>query len=709
MAQLRLADQLPEAWETKEIQLTGVVASLPQRFERGERFVFDVESVQTRDARVPSRVQLAWYRSWDDLPDTEETAEPRAVRPGERWRFTVSLKRPHGNANPHGFDYEAWLLERNIRATGSIRSRAEMQRLDRFVWRPGYSVERLREAIRNRFLAALPDAPYLGVLIALTVGDQRSIPNAQWQVFNRTGVTHLVSISGLHVTMVAALFAALINALWRRSESLMRRLPAQKAAVVAGWLAALFYALLAGFEVPAQRTLYMLSVVALALWSGRNFGVSRTLLLALFVVLVLDPWAVLATGFWLSFGAVGLLFLVGSSRVGEASGWRAVLAQWGTTQWAVTIGSLPLLLLFFQQFSLVSPLANAVAIPVVSFIITPLALLFALIPWTPLLYFDHWLMSLLMTLLEWLAAWPVWQQPAPPLWASLVAVVGVLWLLLPRGFPSRWLGVYLLLPGLFWPAARPVAGTAWVDVLDVGQGMAVVVQTAGHTLLYDSGPLYSTEANAGQRVVVPYLRASGVRRLDTLVVSHRDKDHSGGVTAVQAAMPIDRLLSSIPELAGEDCRAGQQWEWDGVRFAILHPDSTDHSDPGKKPNNLSCVLRIETAGGSMLLPADIEAADELAMLERSPSRLRSTVLLAPHHGGNGSSSPEFISAVAPRDVVFSAGYRNAFKHPRPEVLERYASSQPWRTDLQGAIRVALSDSVGISAWREGRPRYWQDR
>lgn len=508
--------------------------------------------------------------------------------------------------------------------------------------------------------------------------------------------------------MVAALFAALINGLWRRSENLMRHLPAQKAAVVAGWLAALAYALLAGFEVPAQRTLYMLSVVALALWSGRNFGVSRTLLLALFVVLVLDPGAVLAMGFWLSFGAVGLLFLVGSARVGEARGWRAVLAQWGITQWAVTIGSLPLLLLFFQQFSLVSPLANAVAIPVVSFIITPLALLFALIPWTPLLYFDHGLMSLLMTVLEWLAAWPVWQQPAPPLWASLVAVVGVLWLLLPRGFPARWLGFYLLLPALFWPAPRPESGKAWVDVLDVGQGMAVVVQTAGHTLLYDSGPLYSAEANAGQRVVVPYLRATGVRRLDTLVVSHRDKDHAGGVTAIQAAIPIDRLLSSIPELSGEDCHAGQYWEWDGVSFAILHPDAADYADPSKRPNNRSCVLRVETAGGSMLLPADIEADDERLLIERSSSLLRSTVLLAPHHGGNGSSTPEFISAVAAHDVVFSAGYRNAFKHPRPEVLERYAASQPWRTDLQGAIRVVLSDSVGLSAWRQERRRYWQD-
>ena len=714
MAQQRLGDQLSAAWEVRDVQVTGVIASLPQRFERGERFEFDVESVQTEGVgvgdtaaeQVPRHIMLSWYHSWDDLEEAGERVGARAVRPGERWCFTVRLKRPHGNANLHGFDYEAWLLERNIRATGTIQRRGETQRLETFVQGPGYLVERLREVIRSRFLATMPDAPYLGVLIALTVGDQRSIPNAQWQVFNRTGVTHLVSISGLHVTMVAALFAALINGLWRRSAWLMLRLPAQKAAVLAGWLAAFSYALLAGFEVPAQRTLYMLSVVALALWSGRNFGVSRTLLSALLVVLLLDPWAVLATGFWLSFGAVALLFFVGTSRLGEARGWRATLTQWGVTQWAVTIGSLPLLLLFFQQFSLVSPLANALAIPFVSFIVTPLALVFAALPWPPLLHFDHWLMSLLMQLLEWLAQWPVWQQSAPPLWAALVGVAGVVWLLLPRGFPARWLGLCLLLPALFWPPPRPLAGAAWVDVLDVGQGMAVVVRTAEHTLLYDTGPLYSADANAGQRIVVPYLRAIGVGQLDTLLVSHRDKDHSGGMTAVQESLPVVRLLSSITELAGERCAAGQRWQWDGVRFSILHPDSADYAIKAKKTNNMSCVLRVEATGGSALLTADIEADDEKALIARSPSALRNEVLLAPHHGGAASSTPEFIAAVGAQEVIFSAGYRNSFNHPRPDVLERYAASRQWRTDREGAVRIIFAGAVEASSWRRERPRYW---
>ena len=710
MAQQRLSDQLPEAWEAKDIRINGVIASLPQRFDRGERFEFVVESAQIEGRStggvVPSRIMLSWYHSWDDPDDAVQTVEAKSVHPGERWSFPVRLKRPHGNANPHAFDYEAWLLERNIRATGTIRTRGETRRLEAFVPRPGYAVERLRDIIRSRFLQVLPDAPYLGVLIALSVGDQRAIPNAQWTVFNRTGVTHLVSISGLHVTMVAALFAALVNGLWRCSERLMLRLPAQKAALAAGWLAAFAYALLAGFEVPAQRTLYMLSVVALTLWSGRNFGLSRTLLLGLLVVLVLDPWAILATGFWLSFGAVALLLFVGSARTGEVPGWRAVLARWGATQWAVTIGSLPLLLLFFQQFSLVSPVANALAIPFISFIVTPLALLFAVLPWPPLLHFDHWLLAQLMVLLEWLARWPMWQQPAPPLWTSPVAVAGVVWLLLPRGFPARWLGLCLIAPALFWLPARPLFGEAWVDVLDVGQGLAVVIRTARHTLLYDTGPLYSADSNAGQRVVVPYLRAVGIRQLDTLVVSHRDKDHAGGLAAVREYLPVHRLLSSLPELDGERCAAGQTWEWEGVRFMILHPESGDYETRSAKTNGMSCVLHVENADGSVLLTADIEAADERALIARAPQQLRSAVLLVPHHGGRGSSTPEFVAAVGARAVVFSVGYRNSFNHPRPETVARYASARQWRTDQDGAIRISLSAATEMSAWREERRRYW---
>lgn len=712
-AQIRLADDLPEAWEGQDVELVGVVAALPQRFAQGERFVFDVEQAVTPGAQIPHRISLSWYRSRSGAGDIAEdtgAGQARSVRPGERWRFTVRLKRPHGNANPQGFDFEAWLLERGIRATGSIRARSEAVRLDDFVWRPAYAVEALRDRLRERFARALPDAPYTGVLTALAIGDQRSIPVAQWQVFSRTGVIHLVSISGLHVTMIAALCALAVSTLWRRSERLTLRLPAQKAAIAAGWAAAFFYASLAGFEVPAQRTLYMLSVVAVALWAGRNLGVVRTLLLALLVVLLIDPWAVLATGFWLSFGAVAILFYAGNSRLGptEPRRWRGVLIQWGAAQWAVTVGGLPLLLLFFQQFSLVSPLANLVAVPVVSFVVTPLALIFAVIPWPPLLHLDHWVMVQLMALLDWLAAWPVWQQAAPPLWAVLLALVGVVWLLLPRGFPARWLGLCLLLPALFPPLPRPGMGEAWADVLDVGQGLAVVVRTARHALLYDTGPGYGGEADAGQRVVVPFLRTNGVAKLDALVVSHRDQDHSGGLVSVRAHAPVGRVLASFAEAGGERCAAGQSWEWDGVRFTMLHPESDDY-EKKTRTNAMSCVLRVESVGASLLLPADIEAANERALVARAAEALRADVLVVPHHGGKGSSTLAFVSAVAPEHAVFSAGYRNPFGHPRPEILARYGDSSIWRTDRDGAVRVVLGEGAEVTVWRAERRRYWQHR
>lgn len=729
-AQERLSEFLPAEWEGRDVVFTGVVAALPQRFAQGDRYEFDVESVQTPGARIPKRIQLAWYRGRNlssgageeaaiaASADASGVAEGDVLRPGERWRFTARFRQPHGNANPQGFDYEAWLLERNIRALGTVRKHGENVRIDAsvpasisaFMLYSGYAVERLRDVLRERFLAALPDAPYRGALIALAIGDQRSIPGEQWTLFNRTGVTHLVSISGLHVTMLAALFAGLANWLWRRSERLMLRLPAPKAALAVGWLAAFVYSLLAGFGVPVQRTLYMLSVAALALWSGRNFGASRILLLALFVVLLIDPWAVLSVGFWLSFGAVAALLFAGGARLGEDSGWRTVAARWGMAQWAVTVACLPLLLLFFQQFSLVSPLANALAIPVVSLLVTPLALIFAVFPWPPLLQLDHWLLTQLMTALAWLAAWPVWQQPAPPAWTVVPALAGIVWLLLPRGFPARWLGCVLLLPVLLWQAPRPPAGEAWVDVLDVGQGLAVVVRTATHDLLYDTGPRYSAEADAGQRVVAPFLRAVGIRRLDTLIASHQDTDHTGGLASVRMALPVSRLLSSaVDAFGGELCVAGQRWTWDGVRFSVLHPVNEDYVDNPASSNHLSCVLKVETAGSSVLLTGDIETKAEDALLLRAGKVLRSDVVIAPHHGSRNSSTPTFLAAVGAREAVFSAGYRNAFGHPHAETLARYAGSRQWRTDMDGAVHLKLSSHTEVSSWRETRRRYWHWR
>jgi competence protein ComEC len=716
-AQVRLADALPVANEGRDAEIVGVVAGLPQRFETGLRFEFDVEQASLE---VPAHVSLAWYREgargWHG---DEETMGPvPAVHAGERWRLRVRLKRPHGNLNPHGYDYEAALLERGVRATGYVRTSETNVRQDEFAWGFGYAVERLRERVRERFERVLGDARYAGVLVALAVGDQRAIDPSLWQTFSRTGTTHLMSISGSHVTMLAGLAWWLASALWRRSARLPLYLPAQKAAAAAGFLAAFAYSLLAGFEVPAQRTLYMIGIVALALWSGRSLAGSRVLALALLVVLTLDPWAVLSAGFWLSFGAVGVLFYVGAGRIGRPH-W---FAEWGRTQWAVTVGMLPALLALFQQFSLASPLANAVAIPVIGFVVTPLALAGSLPLGDPLLWLAHLVMGWQMALLNWLASspWAVWQQHAPPPWSLLLACAGIGWLLLPRGFPARWLGAAACLPMVLVPAPRPPAGEAIVTVLDVGQGLAVHVQTLRHDLLYDTGPLFSPEANSGNRIIVPYLRAVGVPRLDGLMVTHEDKDHSGGAASVLEAIPVGWVSSSLPyehPLSAEPvpqrpCADGDAWDWDGVRVEVLHPPAAQFDAPTRKTNDMSCVLKVSTGGHAMLLSSDIETLSETALRSRHGGDLRAEVLTVPHHGSRTSSSPEFVAAVGARMAIFPVGYRNRFGHPKEDVAARYRASgaQSWRTDADGAVRVHLSQTgVEVAGERAQRRRYWHGR
>jgi competence protein ComEC len=707
-AQWRLADRLPTENEGRDIRLSGVIASLPQAYENGLRFEFAVEQAE---AALPSRISLAWYAG-----RRPEEDEARHVLPplsaGERWQLTVRLKRPHGNLNPHGFDYEAWLFERGVRATGYVRTAEDNRRLDAFVWRPAYAVERLRERVRERILRALPERDYAGVLVALVVGDQRAIDGGLWQLFARTGISHLMSISGMHVTMVAALGAWLVSLLWRRRPALMLRLPAQKAAAAAGWATAFGYCLLAGFGVPAQRTLYMLSVVALALWLGRAASGSRVLALALLLVLLADPWAVLAAGFWLSFGAVGLLFYVSAGRLAPGH-W---LAEWGRAQWAVTLGLIPALLALFQQFSLVSPLANAVAIPVVSFIVTPLALIAAALPFDALLLLAHQILAWLMAFIAWLADLPlaVWQQAAPPAWAVALGLLGCAWLLLPRGFPSRWAGVVLMLPLVLVEPARPAPGELRLTVLDVGQGLAVHAQTAAHDLIYDTGPQFSPDANSGNRILLPYLRAAGVRRLDGLIVTHQDKDHAGGALSLLDGLPVAWTASAMPadhpfrEAPGHrPCLDGQSWEWDGVRFEMLHPEQADYAR-GLKSNDLSCVLKATAAAGSALLTGDIETLSERALSQRHGGRLRADVLLAPHHGSRTSSSPEFLAAVGADTVIFPVGYRNRFRHPNAEVLRRHEATgaRLARTDRDGAVTVEFAVPRRQTFEREARRRYW---
>jgi competence protein ComEC len=706
MAHLKLADRLAPELEGQDVEMVGIVASLPAAGERGLRFEFEPESAQVK---LPGRILLSWYLT----PNYEEQpallSEP--VHPGERWRFTVRLRRPHGNANPHGFDYEAWLLERGIGATGYVRPRTMPLLLGSRNNFPD-QVEKIRESVRDRFRRVLGETPASGILAALAVGDQRSISAEEWRLFNRTGVTHLMSISGLHVTLISGLFAWLANFLWRRSPALMLRLPARKAGALAAIAGALGYTLIAGFAVPAQRTFWMVTVVAIALWSGRIASPARTLALALAVVLLFDPWAVFAAGFWLSFGAVALIFLV-------AEGKGSAARQWLQVQWAITVGLAPAALFLFSQVSIVGPLANAVAIPAVSAVVTPLALAAAVLPWDAPLEAAAWLMQWLLQFLAWCAALPaaVWQQHVPPTWSVLLALAGVLWLLAPRGVPWRATGLAFMLPAVALPAPAPAPGAAWITTLDVGQGLAVLVRTANRALLYDAGPAFGAEADSGERIIAPYLRATGIERLDAMVVTHKDTDHSGGAASVLENFEVTRLLSSLPAddpLLGlaadaQACTAGQRWAWDGVRFEVLHPEGAGAR--AKKSNDLSCVLKVSAGSRSMLLTGDIEKPAEAALLQRDPGVVPADVLLVPHHGSRTSSSAEFLAAVRPSIAVVPVGYRNRFGHPNADVIGRLSSmnARIFRTDRDGAITVGLSDAMlEITGERRQRRRYWQD-
>lgn len=688
LAHARMADWLAPHLEGRDLEVLGVVSGLPAVGERSVRFEFETQS-----ASLPKKLLLSSYG-------------PAEFHPGERWLLTVRLRRPHGNVNPHGFDYEAWLLERGIGATGYVRSQVPLGSRDGFFDR----IEKTREAVRGRFEQALGATPAAGILAALAVGDQRAISAEEWRLFGRTGVTHLMSISGLHVTLISGLFAWLAAFVWRRVPALALRLPARKAAALAAIAAALGYTLLAGFAVPAQRTFYMVTVVALALWSGRVASPARTLALALAAVLLADPWAPLAAGFWLSFGAVALIFYV-------ATGWTGSeprLMQFGRVQWAITLGLAPAALLLFGQISVAGPLANALAIPLVSGVLTPLALLAALVPAQPLLDLAAWLVAWLLQFLEWCALFPgaLWQQHAPSGWAVALALAGVAWLLAPRGVPGRACGLALMAPAFVLLPPAPAAGSAWITTFDVGQGLAVLVRTARHTVLYDAGPAFGPDADSGVRVVLPALRAAGVAGIDLMVLTHEDSDHIGGALSVLESLEVAGLASSLAPShplntlvsAPRRCATGMRWEWDGVRFEFLHPAAA----AGRASrNDRSCVLRVATQGSSMLLTGDIERTAEAEMLNHP---MKSEVMLIPHHGSRSSSSREFIAAVGPRWAVVAAGYRSRFGHPSAEVLARYraAGAAVMRTDLDGAVHVRLGrQGLQVSNERQLAPRYWR--
>ncbi|WP_082380593.1 DNA internalization-related competence protein ComEC/Rec2 [Achromobacter sp. 2789STDY5608615] len=764
-AQWRLDDALADLHQNAVARLALRVAELPDDEAGGVRFVG--EQVGPPRSGIPRRILVSWL-----APPGAQPGLP-AVAPGQVWRMALVLRRPHAPLNPDAPDGEARLFARGLRATGTVRGQPRL--LEDQPWASaGVAIERARYRVRAGMRRALGGHRYAPVLIALAIGDQAGVARDDWRLFNRSGITHLVSISGMHVTSIAGLAGWLLASMWRRARwrggGLAERVPARIVGGAAAMAVGLAYCLLAGWGVPSRRTFFMLLVVLAAGWSRLRVSAGRVLAFAAAAVVMLDPWAPMAAGFWLSFGAAAILLRVAQAPrdadAGWGQRWRATLSQAVRLQLTVTLGLTPLLAFLVHQVSLGSPLANAVAIPAVTFLVTPLALLCAMFSVAPATagvaavagQAGAWVFDLAMTVVAWVgnAEWASFTVAAAPWPWLLWALAGMVWALQAQGWPARRLGWLCMLPLLCWRPARPEPGDWRMSAMDIGQGSAILVETASQTLLFDAGPRHFGGGDAGERVIAPQLLARGIGKLDVLVLSHADLDHVGGTRSVLAAVPVARSYASFdvaqwlrrdarswpepragvatgagrPADGGADvaadrapdagtvyvpparmlrCERGDSWRVDGVTFTFLHPAPGAEVRGGDRNAN-SCVLRIEGRAHSLLLTGDIGVAQEreLAALGLPPT----DIVLAPHHGSAWSSGRELVAASHAGHAIAQCGYLNRFGHPAPAVERRWlrAGAAFWRSDRDGAV-LAESRAGGLSVWaqRVRQRRYWQGR
>lgn len=679
-----MEDRLPQAMDGRTFWLEGQVVGLPDT--RNGVVRFELQDIASRHAGLPSRIRLAWYGGPEILA-------------GERWRVAAKLKRPRGLVNPHGYDYEAWMLSQRIGASGTVKTGNRITAAS--------GGQSWRDQLRQRLMSVEAHGRS-GAIAALVVGDSSGLSTADWRALQDTGTVHLMIISGQHVGMLAGLLYGLVAlaarfGLW---PARLAWLPCACGLALAGALA---YSWLAGFNVPVRRACIMVALVLLWRLRFRALGVWLPLLVALDLVLVLDPLVSLQSGLWLSFTAVALLAFLFRGRLGSWRWWQTI----GRAHWGMALGLLPALIALGLPVSLSGPVANLFAVPLVSLLIVPLSLLGTALLWVPavgegVLWLAGGLLAILFEGLQWLAGWqPAWSGARLALWGWLLVVLGMLLLLAPAGVPMRALGLVLLLPLFYPPVSKPFHGQAEVWLFDVGQGLSVLVRTREHALLYDAGPRYG-DFDAGERVVLPSLHALGVKKLDLMLLSHADNDHAGGALGIHRQMTVRRVLGGerdrLPaSLTAETCESGESWEWDKVRFTVWQ-----WSQP-KDGNQASCVLLVEASGERMLLTGDIDTAAEQALLE-SDLAVDAQWLLVPHHGSRSSSSPSFIEAVGASGALISRGLHNAFGHPNPDVLERLeqAGMDVYDTAEEGALNIRLGRFESAEGLRS-EARFWREK
>ena len=701
-ADLRLQKRLPQNLVWKDILVEGEILDLPRRFPDRVRFDFRIEKIRDNSGNEISADGPAEISSDGSavpplvarLSDyhREAGANPD-LRNGAKLRMKIRVRPPRVSANPHGFEYGDFLFANNIQLQGYVRDRENIA-----VLVPG---ESRREVLRDRVMATV-SPPQNGLLAAFVVGDRSGISAESYEVLIRTGTAHLVSVSGTHIALAAGFAALLTSLLWRRSRRLTAVMPAGKAALLAALPLALGYALLAGFGIPVRRSFLMLAVASLVVLSGRTPAAAPGLALAALAIVVADPWAVVSPGFWMSFALVAAVIFA-FAGLGPNP-----VRSFARMQILVSVFAAPLTLLFFNQASLASPLANLIAVPVVGFAILPMALADVILPGDWLWTAAGFVLQNLWRLMEWISdlKYAAWHPAAAPWWLFAAAAVGGAWTLAPAGTPFKWAGLFPVAAMMLWNPPPPPDLRA--VFLNAGQGTAVVVRAGEKTLLYDAGPFF-----AGRLAVAPFLRGEGIRKLDAMVVSHDDSDHRGGADDILRVFAVEKLFASFRMESGgvesARCEAGTGWEWDGIRFAFLHPRAADY-DRNFSDNAMSCVLKIESERGSVLLTGDIPGETEFALAGRLGSRLESDVLLAAHHGSRHSTTDAFLDLVSPGHAIFSAGANNRFGHPHPDVLSRsaMAGAEILRTDRDGAIVVDWTkDGIRAQKWRERRAYRWE--
>lgn len=758
----QLARQLPAALEGLELSVTGRVASLSNRSIDALEFEFLLDHVwagceqvdeSLRDSCVGfnGRVALRYYPELSGDPTEEVRAEQPALAPGTRLDLVLKLERPRGFSNPGGFDYEAYLFRQGILARGYIRSpladaQRPLQREAGLAQGARLRLEAIRHGLRERVKARADHLPHSGILIALGLGDGGRVSAEVWDVFRRAGATHLLVVSGLHISLFALLLLFPARALWwcgaTLSPGLGRRIPRENFVLIAALSGAVLFGLVSGWDLPAQRASLMMGVVVGAKLFGRRFGAVASLLIALAAVLTLTPSAATGSGLWFSFLAVAALVFFSSSagvRMGEP---EALRHRQMRPQWVVFLALTVPLTLFGQQLSLLSPLINLCAIPLLAFLVLPSVLLAVLTEFLlderSLVFFEaaDWLCGLLVSVVSFGADYsPLWHPERPGSLATtaglLLAVGSIVLPLAPR--VRLIMGVFLLLAA-FAPALSGVLGggrscasrpaSLRMNVFDVGQGLSVLLRTPCHSLLYDAGAAWSEEFELGGAVIAPALRSLGVDSLDRVVISHPDNDHAGGLPGLLGALPVRSLMlggrgyEDLPvgrRAEAVACREGQAWRWEGVEFRVLSPEpAAGPTGTGAERNASSCVLHVRASGLSVLLPGDIERAVERRVARKFAGELAADVLIAPHHGSNTSSSYALLKKVSPRLAIISAGYKNAFGHPHTEVLARFRRLEvsTLQTASSGMIALELGGSgmdTAPTKHRESARRYWRPR